>query len=486
MDKITRWLPTFRGLIACAVVATTMAPGPAKGNEPRPPAEQHQDHAMHDGSAQTPPSGSSMTLADLEALALKNNPTVAQAEASVRASEGRRLQAGLFPNPVIGYEGDELAFRAFGDKSEHFFFVEQTIPLGGKLRKARRVFEQEAREEEVETSAQRQRVLNAIRVLYYQALGAQQQVDLRAELAKVATEATGTTGDLMNVGQADRPDYIEAQIEAEQVGLDLESARNNLAQVWQMLASVAGVPDMQPVRLTGRLDEGIPPLDRASITTELLLNSPEVRTAKADVDRARAAVVRAKAERTPDMFIRGGIGYSTELLDLPSGGIPARTGPEANVQIGFNLPIFNRNQGNIATAEAELAIAEREVDRVGLALRARIARAFSAYDTALSAVRRYREVIVPGAAKAYELYLAKYRQMAASYPQVLIAQRTMFQVRESYVNALVNLRSQTVQIQGFLLAGGLDAPAERPESQSVPMTAMPPASSPERGLTPER
>ena len=44
---------------------------------------------------------------------------------------------------------------------------------------------------------------------------------------------------------------------------------------------------------------------------------------------------------------------------------------------------------------------------------------------------------------------------------VLIAQRTLFQVREDYLNALVDLRQNATQIEGFLLTGALDAPRQR-------------------------
>ena len=102
--------------------------------------------------------------------------------------------------------------------------------------------------------------------------------------------------------------------------------------------------------------------------------------------------------------------------------------------------------------------AEREVRRVELILRARFASAFVGYENARRVVERYQQVVLPRATKAYELYLASFKQMAAAYPQVLIAQRTMFQVRADYVNALVNLHQNAVMLQGHLLAGGLDAP----------------------------
>src|SRR6185369_11167677 len=70
---------------------------------------------------QQQPAGSSLTLAELEQMAVDKNPTIAQAEAAILAAQGRRRQAGLWPNPTIGYRGEEFAFRAFNEKSEHFF-----------------------------------------------------------------------------------------------------------------------------------------------------------------------------------------------------------------------------------------------------------------------------------------------------------------------------------------------------------------------------
>jgi cobalt-zinc-cadmium efflux system outer membrane protein len=414
-----------------------------------------------------------VTLAELERRASQNNPTLAQAEAAIRAAQGRRLQAGLWPNPIIGYRLEEGAFRAFNEKSEHFFFVEQTIPLGGKLRKSRRVFERQVEQAETESTAQKQRVLNTIRMLYYEALGAQQRVDLRVELARIAREAVKTTSELLNVGQADRPDYLESEIEAQQVDLDLINAENEFEQVWRLLASVVGMPDMKPARLVGNLEEGLPRLDQEALMATLLRESPEIKSARAEVERARAVLVRAKAERIPDLFLRGGIGYSTELLETRGGLSGRKTGPEASIEVGITLPIFNRNQGGAAAAQAELAIAERELNRLELALRVRLAQAFRDYNNASSAVERYRQVILPRAERAYEMYLTSFRQMAAAYPQVLISQRTMFQVREDYLSALVSLHQNAVSIEGFLLTGALDPPRlGSSERERVEMTDL--------------
>ncbi len=76
-------------------------------------------------------------------------------------------------------------------------------------------------------------------------------------------------------------------------------------------------------------------------------------------------------------------------------------------------------------------------------------------------VERYRTQVVPRARQAYQAYLVNFRQMAAAYPQVLIAQRTLFQVEVEYARALIQLRESAVGLRGFLLEGGLD-PLSRP------------------------
>jgi cobalt-zinc-cadmium efflux system outer membrane protein len=393
-------------------------------------------------------------------MALQANPTLAQAEAAIRVAEGRRAQAGLWPNPVVGYTGEEFSTRAFNEKSEHFGFIEQTILLGGKLSKSQRIFAQEKVLAEQEAIAQRQRILNTVRMLFYEALGAQRRVETRAELARIAREAVGVTEQLFNVGQADRPDTYQIEIEAQRAQLDLIMAENRRDQVWQQLGAVIGDPFLEPVRLIGDLEKGLPVLDQETTLATLLGGSPELKRAQAAIERARAAIARAKAERVPDLFVSGGFGYSTELLESRNPRLAGRkTGPEGFLTIGVRWPLFDRNQGNIAAANAELEIAEREARRVELVLRARMAAVCRNYQNSLRVVTQYERQVLPRARRGYQLYLAGFRQMAAAYPQALIAQRTLFQAQDDYIDALVSAWQSAIQLQGLLLTGGLDAPA---------------------------
>ena len=416
--------------------------------------------AMAHGQQQRPeglPSGPVMKLEDLEAMALQRNPTLAQAEAAIRAAEGRQRQAGLFPNPVAGYFVEEFVFRSPGETAEHGAFIEQTIPLGGKLSKARNVFARERDQAVIEAEAQRLRVTNSIRLLYFETLGAQRLVELRFNLSQLAREAVDITRELANVGQADKPDQLEIEIEAERSEIEWLNAQNDWLRAWQTLAATIGDPALPPARLAGNPEDEIAPLSETQLLDTLLQQSPDIRVAKAGVERARAVVARERSQRVPDLFLRGGLGYNLERFE-PVG--PALTGERkglsGRLEVGVNVPIFNRNQGGIAAAQAELAIAEADLNRLQLMLRTRFASSFRDYRSAQQLAERYRTRVIPRAREAYETYLANFRQMAASYPQVLIAQRTLFQVEVEYAKALVQLRERAIGLRGFLLDGGLE------------------------------
>jgi cobalt-zinc-cadmium efflux system outer membrane protein len=228
-------------------------------------------------------------------------------------------------------------------------------------------------------------------------------------------------------------------------------------RAWKTLAAMVGNPDLPPARLAGNPEDDLAPLNETQLLDALLQQSPDVRVSKASVERARAVLARERAARVPDLFLRGGLGYKLERLEPVAPALTGeRKGLSGRLEVGVNVPLFNRNQGGIAAAEAELAIAEGDLNRLQLMLRARFASGFREYRTAQQLAERYRTRVIPRARQAYEMYLANFRQMAAAYPQVLIAQRTLFQVEVEYAKALVQLRERAVGLRGFLLEDGLE------------------------------
>jgi cobalt-zinc-cadmium efflux system outer membrane protein len=401
-------------------------------------------------TSQSPPAAAALRLADLEQLALAHNPSLAAADATLRAVRGRASQAGLYPNPVIGYTGDEISGGPIARGGEHGFFFEQEIVTAGKRGLSRSVYTQEAAEREADSAAQKLRVLTAVRGLFYQALGAQRMVELRVTLASITRQATDVSKQLANVGQADQPDVLEAEVEAQRADLAELSAENDRERIWRQLSAAVGVPSLPVTPLAGSLDDPPPKFEFAGTLEDVLRGSPEVKSAESAAGRAGQAAKRARAEKFPDILVRGGVRDNRWLLE--TGGRPV--GHVGFAEVGVRIPIFDRNQGNVQAAQAEIEHANSEIEQTKLVLRSRLARAFRNYSDAVTLAERYRTQMIPRAQKAYDLYLASYRQMAAAYPQVLIAQRNLAQLEVEYVAAQENLWIAVAEMQGMLVEGG--------------------------------
>src|SRR6266481_1772356 len=206
------------------------------------------------GRAQAPASEQkTITLEELQQMALQNNPTFAQSAANIQAAEGKKKQSGLYPNPTVGYQGEQIRGGSFHG-GEEGFFVQQDIVMGGKLGLNRKIFDQELKQAETEAEEQKLRVVTNVRMSYFQALAAQQTLKLRQDLSKLADDAVQTSHQLSNVGQADAPDVLESEVEAQQAQLAVTMAEQNQQRVWKAMA-VVGNPRLPLMRLEGKLED---------------------------------------------------------------------------------------------------------------------------------------------------------------------------------------------------------------------------------------
>lgn len=456
--------------IAPRLPAQSLAPLPTHLVLPGMPAQPAaaQDGAKGASAANTSSAVTPViTLDQLEQMALANNPTLGEAKAEVDAAAGRTRQAGLWPNPTVGYTGEEIRGGSYGG-GQQGAFVEQRIILGGKLGLDRRVSGAEGKQAQEQSRAQQLRVQNAVRIAFYHSFAAQQMVEMRAKLSRLATDAVETTRQLQNVGQADQPDLLEAQVEADEADVAVTASEQQQQSAWRMLAAVVGKPDLPLARLAGNLED-FPQLDANQIMQTILRDSPAVKLAQLDAERADAALARAHREVIPDLHVRAGYLDNLEQLEVTS---PVAVGSEAFAEVGVDVPLFNRNQGNIAAAKAERERAMLEMQRVSLALQQAAAPALEEYASARAVAERYKQQTLPEATRAYALYLQRYREGAAAYPQVLIAQRTVFQLQTSYVSALESAWVNATALQGLLLTGGLDTSPSSAADFAPPTAAI--------------
>ncbi|HVS66434.1 MAG TPA: TolC family protein [Thermoanaerobaculia bacterium] len=199
----------------------------------------------------------------------------------------------------------------------------------------------------------------------------------------------------------------------------------------------------------------------------VLDRSPEVALARLGLERADAVAARERRANIPDLDLE--VGVLDDRQPISAGGPPL--GAEAFAEARIALPLFDRNRGEIAAADAERESSLLEIERLGLELEARFVEAFARYANAVDAARAYREEILPAAQESYRLYLSSYRQMTAAYPQVLIAQRSLFEAEADAVTALLAAWSAVAALDGALVAsesGGEGAGSALHRGSSMP------------------
>ena len=412
------------------------------------PAAQ-QPATPSDPGIGAPLTGVPLTVDALLTAARTHNPTLRAAQAAIAESAGQARQAGMLPNPVIGYEGDQIRGGSYGG-GEQGGFVQQTIPLGGKLGLRRDVYRAQQRTGEASLAAQQQRVEADLESSFYAALALQQEIATRKQLSAIAADAAQTARQLANVGQADTPDVLQSEVEQEQAALDTLTAQRRYIAAFHQLTAIAGQPDLPLTRLAGDLDAS--PAQPPSLDA-MLEQSPAVARADQAVHAAEAQLRSARREIVPDLTLRAGEQWSGELV-RQNPNIAA--GAQSFASASIDLPLWNRNQGNIASAQASRRAPHRPKRSASVSsLRHSAAPLIEQYNIAATQAARYREDLLPRAQRAYDLYRDRYRQMAAAYPQVLVSQRTLFQLQLAYIQSLGELWQSSAQLRHFTLSGGL-------------------------------
>jgi outer membrane protein, heavy metal efflux system len=385
------------------------------------------------------------TLADIEALALANNPTVAQAQALVDEERGLWLQVGLYPNPLFGYIRTDPSQSNQSMTSGLFFSQEIMTP--GKLRLNRLMETEGVRWRIEQLEAQKARVLNDVRISFYEALGAQRVLEEAQILQKLAEEAAKIAQRGFEAKEKiSRPDVVLAEIQLQQIRGAVQDARLHFQTSWQQLANMAGQPDMPRFRLVGDLEDDLPSLDFDQVLQKVLDESPLIKGQQAQIKEAEYAWRRARLEAVPNLTVQV-VAQHDHVQKFNS----------VSTLLALPVPFFNRNQGNVLNAAANMRHQKTELDRLRLTLRDQLALAFNQYQSTRNHADRLKREVLPRV-KEYvdQTYKAWKEGGTINFVRVLDARRMFFEQQLAYVNQLTDLHRISVEISGMLLTGGLN------------------------------
>lgn len=363
----------------------------------------------------------SLTLA--EALELAGaSPSVDVAEAQIDIARGNQQQAGLRPNPEVSVEVENIAGTGvFGGlrATETTLSVGQRLELGGKRSARVEAARAETRVSELRAEIARSDLALQVRQRFVDAVAARERLRLAEQALDRSQELARIARVLVEVGR-DPPlralraeaNLGEAEAELAERTAEDENARRLLAALW-------GDPT-PPLSL----DEDSLPIDALTLPTEPL-SVLAIRLADAELDAAEAVIDRERSLRTPDLTLSAGV----------------RRNEEADAQgfiVGASmaLPLFNRNQGSIAAAQAAARAAEAQRTLLVVESARAIATARATLDAAEERVETLENRTVPQAEEALRLATIGYRAGRFSLVELLDAT----DARDAALNSLINAR----------------------------------------------
>lgn len=372
-----------------------------------------------------------LTLSQALGRALQRNPDLAVFPAARRAAEGQKLQAGLYPNPVLGTEledfagsGVERGFQAL----QTTLTLSQLIPLGGKLGKRVGVAQAAIGSVEADYAVARLDVLAETARRFVDVAEAQARVTLTQRSIALAERTLETVKRRVKAGATSSAEINRAQValtrtrlDAQRAQADLDAAKIALAAMWgdsapdfgTVEADLAALPQLEPFAQFAAAVERSPRLVR--FAAESRLREAELRL--------------AKAQAVPDLIV--GVG----VRRLEHGATSAN--PDYGLVAGLSLPlkIFDRNQGNITTARARMEQIQAERDAAWLRIRTVLYGLYRADQQARIRAARLTAEAIPQADEALKLIQRGYAFGRFSFLDLLDAQRQVIALRADAIAA---------------------------------------------------
>lgn len=452
-DSKRKWLARvcmglgLTGPAGCASVeANPLAvppPPPRAASRPEVTAVRQAQHVQPVPLAAVP--SGPLTLDQLLQLAQANNPILQRDAAKIESARGQVLQAGLYPNPNFD-PGNPQTFA--GRNTTLAAGISQEIVLNGKLRFDTAAAQQELRQAELTFEQNRLRLFADVRRQYYATLAQQQRAKTLGELRTITEAAADTGKKLEKAGETNRIDTLLLTVDLQQVQANLRQTETNLAGARKQLAAIAGVPGAESADLVGDLTtECRPDFDEELVRRYSIDGSTLIRVSRSEITRRHILLDRARAERTPNISI--GPVYQFGLT-------PGNNAFGLN--LAFPIPIWNRNQGNIRSAVANIRDAEMSLKVEQNEQLQRVADALARYRAARQQVEQYEKEILPNVRQAQKLAQEGYAKGVFDFARYLQAQRTVVESSLSYVEVLESLWAAAADVAGLLQIENLPCP----------------------------
>jgi outer membrane protein, heavy metal efflux system len=393
---------------------------------------------------QLQPSGPAITLEQALELAKRNNPTLQANQMLIFQNKAQETTANLRPNPVLTLDGQYLPLFSpslFSDTNYWNDGVQFDAGVGylferGQKRQHRL---EAAKAATAVTKAQvsdaQRTVLGSAAQAFITALLARSNLDLAESVLQTYTKTVAISEDRHNAGSISTNDLLKIQLQQLQFENDVSSAQIVRAQALAILRQFVGF-DSVPViyKIAGQLAYEPMPLQLEDLQARALNNRPDLQAAQRAVTASRSQVGLAKANGKVDFNV------SMDYTRFTQSNLGA-------FYFSVPLPVFNRNQGEIARTQYGLTQSQ-------LLQKASEAQVLTEVRTAYETLRSSEEVLklydkgyLDKAAQALDITRFSYEHGQASLLDFLDAERSYRTTELSYRQALAAYMTALEQLR---------------------------------------
>lgn len=383
-------------------------------------------------------------------------------------AEGRLRQARLRPNPTLDAEYGSPRFLGGEPESGLSIGVSQVFELGGKRRRRVAVAELELAQIRAEVLALERQLAVGIRAAYTSALAAARQLDVLEKLIAGNEDIVRVTEARLKEGDVAPLDVNLVKVENDRLKVQAIQARSELDTQLLQIRTLIGADVSESLRLAPQPDR--PPRFDTGLSelTELALKErTDLQAARIGEELGNARINLAKANAVPN--VAGVVRYTRnkQIIDLPGnyGGASNLDG-ELTFGVSVDLPIFNRNQGEIASATGERLQATRNREFLEASVKRDVAVAYRRYRAAAESLVLYTTQILPRSEENLRSVRAAYGLGEFSVFEVVNEQRRL---AENVTNYNQTLRDYYTALTELETAIGRELPASgfAPGSTSV-------------------
>ncbi|MDX9663660.1 TolC family protein [Pseudomonas sp. P5_152] len=372
-----------------------------------------------------------LTLERALQSAFAHNPNLAAAQWEIGVAEGDRQQAGLIPNPQVSWEAEDTRRRS----RTTTLMLSQPLELGGKRGARIEVAERAQDAASIELERRRNELRADVIQAFYSSTTAQQRLSLTEQSLLLAERGLRVAQGRINAGKAAPVEAMRAQVQLSQVRLQLRRAERDQATAYQQLAQVTGAPQATFTRAE-EPTSALPAIASSQILLDRLPDTAELRLARLQINQKEASLGLEKALRIPDLTVSIGSQYSEtdrERVNLLGVSMP--------------IPLFNRNQGNVLAAARRTDQARDLRNASELRLRSEVQSGLDQWATANTEVNAFNQVILPAAQSAVDSATRGFEMGKFNFLDVLDAQRTLFEARSQYLQAVADATDAWVRIE---------------------------------------